>query len=269
MIDPNPRHRARAIKILKSNGIKVKAGVLAGEIRMVNQPFIKYITTDLPYITVKSAQSLDGKIATRSGDSKWITSEASRKFSRQIRNNFDAIMVGINTVLKDNPLLNPDRHIKGKKFYKIVLDTNLKINSRMHIFNECNVYPVVIATSRDSILKKPKAVKSLVAKGAIVLGAEKKNGLLDAKDLLKKLAQLEIINILAEGGAKLIGSLIDEDLADYVLFFISPKIIGGKDAVTSVQGRGVDKLSSVKKIRNVKIKNLGEDLLIEGAIKEY
>jgi len=269
MIDPNPKHRGKAINILKSNNITTKVGVLNDQIRAINQPFIKYITKNMPYVTVKLAQSLDGKIATRSGDSKWITSEASRDFSHGTRNNFDAIMIGINTVLKDNPLLNPSRYIKNKKFYKIILDTDLKSSCRMRIFGDCKIYPVIIATSQKSILEKQKIISRLIKKGAVVLGIKEKNGLLDLKDLLRKLAQLEIINILVEGGGKVIGYLFDEDLIDYALFFISPRIIGGRGAVSSIQGKGIEKLTSAGKLMNIKMKNLGEDLLWEGAVKQY
>jgi diaminohydroxyphosphoribosylaminopyrimidine deaminase/5-amino-6-(5-phosphoribosylamino)uracil reductase len=269
MIDPNPKHRGKAINILKNNHIATRVGILSEKIREINQPFIKYITKGMPYITVKIAQSLDGKIATRSGESKWITSEASRAFSHAIRNNFDAIIVGVNTILKDNPLLSPAKHIKNKKFYKIVLDTDLKVSCRMRIFNDYKKYPVVVATSKRSIINKQKAVKSLIEKNAIILGIGEKNKLLDLKDLLRKLAQLEIINILVEGGGRTVGSLLDEDLIDYALFFISPKIIGGKDSIASIQGKGATKLSSAKKLTGMKMRNFGEDLLLEGAVKQY
>jgi diaminohydroxyphosphoribosylaminopyrimidine deaminase/5-amino-6-(5-phosphoribosylamino)uracil reductase len=269
MLDPNPLHCGRAIKILKSNNISTKVGILDKEIRLINQPFIKYITKDTPYVTIKVAQSLDGKIATPSGGSKWITSKASRKFSHQIRNNFDAIMVGINTVLKDNPLLSPDKHIKNKKFYKIILDAYLRVGSGSRIFNDTKRYPVIIVTSKNSILKKQKIIKSLIKKGAIILGAEEKNGLLDLKYLFKKLAQLEIINILVEGGGRVVGSLLDEDLIDYALFFISPKIIGGRKAIPSIQGEGIGKISRLRKLIDVKMRNIGGDFLIQGAVRKY
>lgn len=269
MIDPNTKHRGRGIKILKNHNIEVICGLLENDIRRANQPYIKYITKDMPYITLKIAQSLDGKIATGSGDSKWITSISSRQFAHKIRSDFDAIMVGINTVLKDNPVLNPTRSIKNKKFHKVVLDTSLNIKQGMRIFRDSENFPIIIATSKDSIIKKPKKIKQLIKQGAIILGIEEKNKLLDIKDLLRKLAQLEIINILVEGGGSVAGSLWDEDMIDYALFFISPKIIGGRDSVLSIQGKGADRMTDVRKIRDIKIRRFGEDLLIEGRIKEY
>jgi len=269
MVDPNPEHRGKGIKILNAHHIKTVCGVLENDIREINQPFIKYITGNIPYITIKLAQSLDGKIALKSGESKWITSAESRRAAHEIRSSFDAIMVGINTVLKDNPLLSPCKNIKDKKFYKIVLDTNLKIKQSMRIFSDAKRFPVIVAAAKNSIIKKSNVIRHLVKKGAIVLGVEARNGLLDIKDLLKKLTQLEIMNILVEGGGRVIGSLLDEGLVDYAMFFIAPTIIGGKDSVLSIQGKGVERILDAKKIGDIKIKRFGEDLFLEGRIKRY
>ncbi|MFC1645723.1 bifunctional diaminohydroxyphosphoribosylaminopyrimidine deaminase/5-amino-6-(5-phosphoribosylamino)uracil reductase RibD [Candidatus Omnitrophota bacterium] len=269
MFDPNPRHCGKGMKILRKHGIKVISGVLEERIREINQPFIKYITKNMPYVTLKVAQSLDGKIATKTGDSKWITSQSSRKFAHKMRNNFDAIMVGINTVLKDDPLLNPDKAIKGKKFYKVILDTHLKVKTTMRVFNNTENYPVIIATCKESLIKKSRKIRSLINKGSIVLGIEKDNGLIDAKDLLSKLAQLEITNILVEGGGRLAGSLLDKNLIDYVLFFISPIIIGGGDSISSIYGKGVNRIKDALLLKTIKTQRFDRDLLIEGAVKQY
>ncbi|MFH1622107.1 MAG: bifunctional diaminohydroxyphosphoribosylaminopyrimidine deaminase/5-amino-6-(5-phosphoribosylamino)uracil reductase RibD [Candidatus Omnitrophota bacterium] len=269
MIDPNPEHRGRAIKIFKKHNINVASGILKDKIREINQPFIKYIKKNLPYITLKVAQTLDGKIATKIGDSRWVTSLKARKISHKMRRDFDAIMVGINTILNDNPLLNLDKNSDGKKFYKIILDTNFRIRKRMRIFNDISKFPVIIATSNDSFLRDAKKIKYLVNKGVIVLGVGKKYGVLDTEDLLKKLAYFEITNILVEGGGQLAGSLFDNNLVDKVLFFISPKIIGGKESISSVQGLGIDKMAAAKEVNDTKIRQIGKDLLIEGVLRKY
>jgi diaminohydroxyphosphoribosylaminopyrimidine deaminase/5-amino-6-(5-phosphoribosylamino)uracil reductase len=253
--------------ILSKKGIEVACGVLGDKIRAINQPFIKYITKKMPYITLKIAQSLDGKIATKTGDSQWITSQAARKFAHKIRSNFDAIMVGINTVLRDNPRLDPTQ--KTKKFYKVVLDTNLKINPALRIFSGVSNSSVVIATSKESLIKKAKRVKDLVNRGAILLGIKKDSALLDIKDMLSKLAQLEITNILVEGGGRVAGSLLDKKLIDEVLFFVSPKIIGGSESISSIQGRGIEKISQAKELKDVKIKKIGEEVLVQGLLNKY
>lgn len=268
MVDPNPKHRGRGLKILKNHNIDVISGVLEKSIRKINQPFVKYIARAIPYVTLKIAQSLDGKIATKTGDSKWISSIASRKFAHKIRDDFDAIMVGINTVLKDNPLLNTQKK-KGKKFYKIILDTNLKVKSSMRIFSDSSRFPVIIVTSKESLINNNRKIRTLINSGSIILGVDKKEGLLDLKDLLKKLAQLEITNVLVEGGGRVAGSFFDENLVDCVLIFISPKIIGGKESVSGIQGKGVNKLVDSRKIKEVNLRQFNRDLLIEGIIQEY
>lgn len=267
--DPNPRHNGRAVGILRKQGIEVEPGILKDKIRQINQPFIKYISKNKPYITVKIAQSLDGKIATSSGESKWITSVKSRELSHKLRNNYSAIMVGINTVLKDDPLLNPTDLSKKNKFYKIILDTNLKINRGMRIFKDSLDFPVIIATSRKSILNKSDKIKLLQKNGVMFLGLETEKGLIGLEDLLNKLALLQISSIFVEGGGTLIGSLCDKKLVDYVYFFISPKIIGGRSSISSIQGEGVSRLKDTLELRNVMTKKLDKDLLIEGAIHNY
>ncbi|MDD5006149.1 MAG: bifunctional diaminohydroxyphosphoribosylaminopyrimidine deaminase/5-amino-6-(5-phosphoribosylamino)uracil reductase RibD [Candidatus Omnitrophica bacterium] len=269
MIDPNPRHRGQGIKILRKHNIEVISGILEKQIRQTNQPFIKYITKNMPYLTLKIAQSLDGKIATKTGDSRWITSEESRKFAHRIRSDFDAIMVGINTVLKDNPRLNPQGRTQGKKFYKIILDTHLKIKENMRIFDDADKFLVIIATSKKNIIKNHNKIKSLINKNAIILGVEEKNGLLDLEDLFRKLAQLEIANILAEGGGKIAGALLDENLVDYVLFFIAPNIIGGDKSIASIRGSGIRWIKQAREIKKINLRQLNQDLLVEGAVREY
>lgn len=269
MRDPNPKHCGKGEKILIKNRIKVISGALEDRIKDMNQPFIKYITKNMPYVTLKLAQSLDGKIATKTGDSQWITSPESRKFSHKLRNNFDAIMVGINTVLKDNPFLNPEKKIEGKRFYKIILDTHLKILPSLRIFNNASDFPVIIATCKESLIKRAQKARALVKKGAIILGIEKDRGILNIKELLQNLSKLEITNILVEGGGRLAGSLLDKDLIDYVLFFISPKIIGGKESIASIYGEGIRKIKQAKALRGIKIERIGSDLLIQGALKKY
>jgi diaminohydroxyphosphoribosylaminopyrimidine deaminase/5-amino-6-(5-phosphoribosylamino)uracil reductase len=289
MLDPNLKHNGRGVEILRRNKIKVITGILEYEARLINQPFIKFITKKIPYITYKTGQSLDGKIATKSGDSKWVTSDYSRDYSHRIRDNFDAIMVGANTVLKDNPNLSLNKKIVHKKFYKVILDSELKIDIKARIFNDVQDFPVIIAVSKEVLIEKADKVNALYKrfnvadKGVqhprgcwtpdgrlIIIGVDKaKDKLLNLKDLLRKLAKMEIASILVEGGGELAGSLFDKNLVDKVMFFISPKIVGGRDSVLSVQGVGIDKMCDAKILKNRKIKNFGEDFLVEGIINEY
>ncbi len=258
MLDPNPLNNGKAVKILREKGVKVNVGFLENELRKINDAFIKYITKKIPYTVVKSAQSLDGKIATKSGDSKWITCDKSRIYAHKLRGNFDAIMVGINTVLRDNPKL--DAWFSAKQPIKVIVDSQLSTPANASIFTQGKTIIVTLATKSGQETENRKA---LAAK-ATILEVKEKDGQINLKDMLKKLAGLEITNILVEGGGTLNGALFDEGLVDKILFFISPKIIGGKEATSSVMGKGVARVDRALKLKNVKIKRIGEDYLLEG-----
>ncbi len=214
MKDPNPVNNGRGIRKLEKNGIETLCGVLEGEARALNKPFIKFITTGMPYLTVKMAESLDGKIATKTGDSKWISDEDSRRYVRSLRSKSDAVMVGINTFIKDNPTLLGGG-ANGKQ-------------------------PV-----------------------RIIVGGR---GRVDLKNLLKKLGKMGIINILAEGGGELVGSLVEKRLVDRFLFFVAPKIIGGRDAITPVEGDGIRRIDEALILGDMKVRKFKRDILIEAEV---
>ena len=262
MIDPNPLNNGKGVTLLKQSNIKVRVGVLGERLKKINESFIKYITTKIPFITVKVAESLDGRIATRSGDSQWITSDKSRAFAHRMRKDYDAIMVGVNTVLRDNPSLNA--WFSGKKLIKIIVDSNLSISEDSNIFAKDSQVIIITLPSRPG--QETENRKSLAAK-ARILEVKEKAGQINLRDALKKLAGLQISNIIVEGGGTLIGSLFDERLVDKILFFISPKIIGGKDAVSSVMGNGVKRIDQAIKLLDLKVRRFGEDLLVQARVK--
>ena len=261
MIDPNPLNNGKGVMLLKQSNIKVKVGVLTDRLKKINESFIKYITSRIPFITVKVAESLDGRIATRTGDSKWITSDKSRAFAHRMRKDYDAIMVGVNTVLRDNPSLNA--WFPGKKLIKIVVDSNLSISENSNIFAKDSQVIIITLASRPG--QETENRKSLAAKAKII-EVKEKAGQINLRDALKRLARLQISNIIVEGGGTLIGTLFDERLVDKILFFISPKIIGGKDAVSSVMGNGVKRVDQAIKLRDLKIRRFGEELLVEARV---
>ncbi len=261
MIDPNPLNNGRGINLLKQSNIKVRVGVLSERLKEINESFIKYITTRLPFLTVKVAESLDGRIATRTGDSKWITSDRSRAFAHRMRKDYDAIMVGVNTVLRDNPSLNA--WFSQKKLIKIIVDSNLSISENSNIFANDSQVIIITLPTRPGQETENRIRLSAKAK---ILEVKEKAGQINLRDALKKLAQLEISNIIVEGGGTLIGSLFDERLVDRILFFISPKIIGGKDAVSSVMGIGVKRIDQAIKLQDLKIKRLGQELLVTARV---
>ncbi|MFH1191601.1 MAG: bifunctional diaminohydroxyphosphoribosylaminopyrimidine deaminase/5-amino-6-(5-phosphoribosylamino)uracil reductase RibD [Candidatus Omnitrophota bacterium] len=261
MIDPNPLNNGKGVGLLKQSNIKVRVGVLSDQLEKINESFIKYITTRIPFITVKVAESLDGRIATRTGDSKWITSDKSRAFAHSIRKDYDAIMVGVNTVLRDNPSLNA--WFSQKKLIKIIVDSNLSISADSNIFAGDSQVIIITLPSRPG--QETENRKNLAAK-ARILEVKEKGGQINLTDALKKLAQLQISSIIVEGGGTLIGSLFDERLVDKILFFISPKIIGGKDAVSSVMGKGVKRIDQAIKLSDLKIRRFGEELLVAARV---
>ena len=262
MKDPNPINNGRGIRKLKNSGISVEKGVLEKDCAGINCPYIKFITKKLPYVTVKAAMSLDGKIATRSGESRWITSEESRKFVQKLRGYVDAVMVGVNTVAKDDPVLLC-KLPGAKQPVRVIVDSELKISLTSKLLSTAHKSKVIIATTGKASLNK---IRSCEEKSAEVLVLKSKNGRVPLKGLLKSLANMGIVNLLVEGGGGLIAGLVEERLVDRFLFFIAPKIIGGRDAITAVEGGGVDKIASAVQLKNVKVKRFGPDILIEAEI---
>lgn len=262
MVDPNPKNMGRGIRILRSNGITVEAGFLEDKLKKMNQVFIKYITKKLPFVTVKVAQSLDGKIATHRSDSKWITEERSREYGRRRRGNFDAVMVGVNTILRDNPRLDALDALRQPT--KVVVDSQLSTSPDANIFK--GEGKVIIATLPTGKGQETES-RYLLSKKARILEVKEKNGQVDLKDLLKKLANLEICSVFIEGGGSLVGSLFDEALVDRVIFFIAPKIIGGRNAISSVMGKGVSRIEEAIKLEEISFKKIDQDFLIEGSVR--
>ena len=261
MLDPNPINTLRGKAILKSHGIKVKTGVLEKEVKKVNRWFIKYITKGIPYVTVKVGQSLDGRIATSRFQSKWITSDKARSFSHRQRRYFDSVMLGINTVIKDDPRL--------KEFKtKIIIDSNLRIPLNSKLFDGSSRVIIACINSRMKELEGMVGkIDHLKQKNVTIIKLKQKKGKVDSKQLMRKLADLEISNILVEGGGELIGSLFDNKLVDRIMFFVAPKIIGGKTAVSSVEGQGNDLLYHSAKINNLTVKQISCDYLFDGEVE--
>ena len=262
MVDPNPLNNGRGINIIRRQRIKVRAGFLEDKLRKMNEAFIKYISKRMPFVTVKVAQSLDGRIATRRGDSKWITSDKARIYSHRIRRNYDAIMVGVNTVLRDNPKL--DTWFSKRHPIKIVVDSQLSTPADSNIFSASSQAIIVTLPSKPGQETENRKILSQKAK---ILEVKEKAGQINLKSMMKKLVQLEIANILVEGGGTLIGSLFDEGLVDKILFFVSPKIIGGKEAISSVMGKGVSRIDKAIKLKDIELRRFGEDFLVEGYVK--
>ncbi|MBU1853603.1 MAG: bifunctional diaminohydroxyphosphoribosylaminopyrimidine deaminase/5-amino-6-(5-phosphoribosylamino)uracil reductase RibD [Candidatus Omnitrophica bacterium] len=265
MIDPNPLNNTRGIKILEKNNIGVSVGLLQDEARKLNEVFVKYITKKMPFVTLKMAESLDGKIATKKKDSKWITSEISRDYVHKFRSEVDAVLAGINTIVKDNPLLTSRQ---GRSPIKVILDPELIIPERARIFSRQSSGLCIIAILKDSLRKKGimEKLRRLNKRGILVIICPGKGKRMDLRFLLKELAELEIAHLLIEGGGDTAAGFLENRLVDRVLFFIAPKIIGGRDAITSVEGQGVDKIKKAIGLKDIEVDRIGEDILVKGRI---
>ena len=260
MKDPNRLTNGKSIVKLRRAGIKVRSGILENELCRMNEAFVKYITKKMPFVVAKTAQTLDGKIATQSGESKWITSDITRKYSHDLRNEFDAILVGINTVLKDDPRLNAPK----KRLKKIVLDSSLQISLKARLFKETLPENCFIATTKSADKKKLLLLKK---HGVNVIVCPVKNKYVDLKWLMKELAKREIAKILIEGGGKVIGSALKDKLVDKMLIFVAPTIMGEQNAISSIDGLKAARLKQAVGLRDLEVRSIGEDFLIEGYIK--
>ena len=266
MLDPNPLVTGRGADELEREGIKTFVGEHEDEVREISEAYIKYITTGMPFVTAKFAVSLDGKIATKSGDSEWISGADSRKYVHYLRYTTDAIMVGANTVIADDPHLTCRYAGTGgaakKQPLRVIVDGRGRISPEAQIFGETG--KTLLALGKSVAPEKKQAFSQV---GAELLELPSEEGLLDLKGLLKTLGQREITSVLVEGGGILLGSLLDYHLVDKVIAFITPIIIGGEGAKTAVAGIGVDKVLDAIKLKRVNVEKFGEDVMISGYIR--
>jgi len=266
MLDPNPLVSGGGKDELEKKGIKVYVGEHEVEAREVNEAYIKYVTTGIPFVTVKFAMSLDGKIATKSGDSKWISGEEARKYVHNLRYTTDAIMAGVNTVLADDPHLTARCGGKGgtarKQPLRVIVDSKGRTPSTARVFNEPG--KTLLAMCR---LVKPEVSTALAQVGAEIIELPSAEGLVDLEKLLKALGEWEVTSILVESGGILLGSFFDYRLVDKVIVFIAPIIIGGIKAKTAVAGNGIDKVVNSFKLERVKVEKLGNDLMVSGYLR--
>jgi diaminohydroxyphosphoribosylaminopyrimidine deaminase/5-amino-6-(5-phosphoribosylamino)uracil reductase len=259
MVDPNPMVSGKGIEKLRASGIMVDHGIMEIEAKRLNEAYIKFITTKKPFVILKIAQSIDGKIATANGESKWITCERARHYVHKLRNEVDAVLVGAGTVMKDNPLLTC-RIKGGKNPYRIIVDSALKIPLNANVLR-LNDGKTIIATTQNSNHNK---IKKIISLGHHVIITKNKDGKVDLKALIKNLGRLDITSIMVEGGSSINASALQNHIVDKILLFIAPKIIGGVDSVPSIGGFSPSSLRKITKIKNIKIRKIGEDTIIEG-----
>ncbi len=260
-LDPNPRVNGRSVAILNQHGIETKVGVLEAECRDLNEAHFKYMTTGLPLVTLKFAQTLDGRIATATGDSKWISSDKFRRLAHQLRATNDAVMVGIDTVLADNPQLTV-RLVRGRNPTRVILDSKLRIPLEAKVVRSQEMAPTIIATTSQANEKKLARLRE--AGIEVLLIQEDESGEVDLRHLLSLLGERGTSSVLVEGGARVITSLLRQNLADKVILAIAPKIIG--KGIEAVGELNIKEVSQALKLSFSKIYRVGEDLVIEARV---
>ena len=256
--DPNPLVSGRGIKKMQDAGIDVSYGLLADKSIQLNEIFMKYIVDKKPFVVYKSATTLDGKIATAKGESQWISCESSRNQVHMLRHYLSGIMVGINTVISDNPMLNC--RVDGcKSPVRIVVDSSLKIPVESNLIQTADKYRTIIATLQSDTCIKAEMLKQM---GAEVISIKEKDARVDLNHLMEKLGEMGIDSILLEGGGTLAFSAFNQGIVDKVIYYIAPKIFGGVNAKTSVEGNGFDKISVGVKLKDITANIVDDDICI-------
>jgi len=264
MIDPNPRVSGGGIRAIRKAGIKVITGVLEPEARHLNEAFIKHVTKKVPFVTIKIAQTLDGKIATATGESKWITGTEAREAGHRLRDQNDAILVGINTVLKDNPSLTA-RTAGGRDPLRVVVDSALRISPQAKIIAQRSSARTIVATLSNA----PKVkMKKLQAAGAEIVLIRSDQGRVDLRDLMRKLGRMDVMSVLIEGGAEVNAAALRSGMADKVVIFIAPTLMTGMDSLCSIGGVSPIKLGHAIKLKDVTSRFVGQDIMVEGYVQK-
>lgn len=257
MRDPNPLVAGKGIAELEAAGIPVTVGVLEHEAQTLNEAFTKYMVEKMPFVIAKCGMSLDGKIATRTGDSRWVTGEASRRLVHELRSEVDAILVGSRTVMVDDPSLTARTGTAAKDPIRIIVDADDYLSTDRRVFHQDSAAPTWVALPQgrrfegaDDVIHVPNGP------GGIDLAA-----------LMRELAVREVVSVLIEGGGTTHASAFSAGIVDKVMFFIAPKIIGGRDAITAVEGDGAELISDAIQLERMTASMVGGDVLVEAYVK--
>lgn len=265
--DPNPQVAGNGIGKLKEAGIEVELGVLEHESRQLNEVFCKYIKTRIPYMALKTAMTLDGKIASFSGDSRWVTGEAARRYVHQLRNTYDAIMAGIGTVLKDDPLLNT--RLEGADIrdpVRVIIDGRLNLPFDSQIARTAHKQETLVFCSAAADSVNRRQLEDMQVE---IITLDCDPDLIPLQEVLERLGDRGLCSVLVEGGGEINAYLLEHDLIDKVYWFIAPKMIGGRQAPTPIGGQGIELMKDARQLKSIQIQPYAPDLLLTGYFKEW
>ena len=264
MADPHTKAGGGAV-FLRQHGIDVLTGVCEKQAARLNEVFVKYVSTGRPFVILKCAATLDGRIATRTGDSKWVTGEKARRFVHRLRHAVDAILVGIGTVQADNPRLTTRLDSKkGADPVRIVLDTHLSISPDARILQLDSDSDTILIVGKSAAKSKRKQVQQ---NGVRVIEQPIKVGQIDLKSLMGRLGSEGITSLLIEGGSRVLASALRSGIVDKALFFYAPKILGGDDGIPICRGSGPARMKDSIQLKNIRVQRIAEDVMIEGYIR--
>ncbi|MDA3833046.1 MAG: bifunctional diaminohydroxyphosphoribosylaminopyrimidine deaminase/5-amino-6-(5-phosphoribosylamino)uracil reductase RibD [Spirochaetales bacterium] len=264
MNDPNPDVTGGGADYIKNHGIDVTPGVCEDEAKRLNEAYIKYVTTKRPFVIIKCAATLDGRIATKTGDSRWVSGDESRIYVHRLRHGVDAIMVGINTVKQDDPALTVRLNdMNGLDPVRIILDTNLTIFEEAKVLHLNSNSDTIIITGSSVSEDKKNAIEAL---GAKVIQSPVKDGMIDLDQLMDRLGDLGITSLLIEGGGSVIASALKAGIVDKVIFFYAPKILGGDDGMPICKGPGPALMAGCMPVKDIHVRRFGDDVMIEGYV---
>jgi diaminohydroxyphosphoribosylaminopyrimidine deaminase / 5-amino-6-(5-phosphoribosylamino)uracil reductase len=262
MADPNPDVAGGGRGFLEARGVEVLGGVCEAQALRLNEVFVKFVRTRRPFVALKCAATLDGRIATRTGDARWVTGEPARLFGHRLRHWLDGILVGVKTVRADDPSLTARLDGGGGRDpVRLILDTHLSTPPGAKMLRQKSESDTIIFCQPSA---DPARRRALTAAGARVLAAPEKGGRIDLAALMKPLAEMGVTSLLIEGGAEVIAAALAADIVDKIYFFYAPKILGGDDGVPICRGPGPALMRQCKPVRDLSVRQLGEDILISG-----
>ncbi len=264
MRDPNPQVAGGGAGFLEAQGVETTCGVCEEQALGLNEVFIKYIRTGRPFVTAKCAATLDGRMATRTGDSKWVTGEESRAFVHELRHAVDAIMVGVGTIAADDPLLTTRLQGRPSKDpIRVILDTRLQIAPTARVLNHCSEAETILVVGQET---SASVRTRLPLKGVRVIEGEIRDGLLDLDRLMNQLGRMGVTSILIEGGGRTLGSAFRAGIVDKICFFYAPLLSGGDDGVPICSGAGAETMQDCIRLDRIHTRRFGDDVMIEGYV---